>query len=53
MVKCVFTAFAGGTTWDEVQPSDPLDLRSPYPAMPKELANQSCLFGNDFTTIKD
>ena len=53
VVKCMFTAFAGGTTWDEVQPSDPLDLRSPYPAPPRELANQSCLFGNDFTTIKD
>lgn len=53
VVKCIFTAFAGATTWDAVKPSDTLDLRSPYPAPPRELANQSCLFGNDFTTIKD
>ena len=38
---------------DPVQPSDPLDVRSPYAAPPREMPDQACLFGNDFGIIKD
>ncbi|MEK7423268.1 MAG: penicillin-binding transpeptidase domain-containing protein, partial [Actinomycetota bacterium] len=51
VVKCIFTALAekvpGGT--DEVLPSNPLDVNSPYPAPPKELADDTCLGGYDAT----
>lgn len=51
VVKCIFTALAekvpGGT--DEVLPSNPLDVNSPYPAPPKELADGTCLGGYDAT----
>ena len=38
---------------DLVLPSDTLDVNSVVPAPEKVLANQQCLFGNDFITIKD
>lgn len=47
VVKCIFTALAEGVRTDEVLPSDPLDVNSPYPAMPKELADTTCLGGYD------
>ena len=53
VVKCMFTAFAEPNTMDPVQPSDPLDVRSPYPAPKRAMTDQSCLFGNDFEVIKD
>jgi len=55
VVKCIFTALAGKVTGglDPVQPSDPLDLRSPYAAPPKAMRDQTCLFGNDYSVIKD
>jgi penicillin-binding protein 2 len=53
VVKCMFTMLAGQLVPDAVQPSDPLDLRSPVAASPKELKDQTCLHGNDFVVIKD
>jgi penicillin-binding protein 2 len=44
--KCILTAIADGGT-PPVQPSDPLDLNSPYPAVPSELDDVSCLGGYD------
>ncbi len=53
VVKCMFTMLAGQLTPDAVQPSDPLDLRSPVAAPPRELTDQRCLQGNDFVAVKD
>lgn len=53
VVKCIFTALAGVTKLDPVEPSDPLDLRSPYPAPPREMTDQTCLIGNDYSPVKD
>jgi penicillin-binding protein 2 len=49
VVKCIFTALAGKVVGglDPVLPSDPLDVNSPYAAMPKELKDTSCLGGYD------
>jgi hypothetical protein len=46
VAKCILTAIADGGT-PTVQPSDPLDLNSPYAAVPSELADASCLGGYD------
>ena len=46
VAKCVLTASADGGT-PPVEPSDPLDLNSPYAAVPAELADVSCLGGYD------
>ena len=43
VVKCIFTALAGKTVMDPVQPSDPLDLNSLQPAPPTELKDTSCM----------
>ncbi|MEP7203955.1 MAG: penicillin-binding transpeptidase domain-containing protein [Ilumatobacteraceae bacterium] len=43
VVKCIFTALAGRTVMDPVQPSDPLDLNSLQPAPPTQLADSSCM----------
>lgn len=53
VVKCMFTALAEPGMLDPVQPSDPLDVRSPYAAAPRKMTDQSCLFGNDFEVVKD
>jgi penicillin-binding protein 2 len=43
VVKCIFTALAGKTVMDPVQPSDPLDLNSLQPAPPTQLKDTSCM----------
>lgn len=47
VVKCIFSALAGSIPIDPVQPSDQLDVNSPYPAAPRALADTSCLGGFD------
>ena len=51
VVKCVFTALAGQVPGglDKVLPADPLDVNSPYAAMPKVLRDTTCLGGYDGT----
>ena len=47
VVKCIFTLLSARGLPDQVLPSDPLDINSPYAAPPKQLADQSCLGGYD------
>jgi penicillin-binding protein 2 len=45
VVKCIFLQLSGVAPADPVTLSDPLDTSNLVPAMPKELADQSCYAG--------
>lgn len=47
VVKCIFSALGDPRRADPVVPSDPLDLASPYVALPQELRETDCLGGYD------